>query len=176
MKRTSVTLLGMLLFSVAAVAQMGPPKPGPELKKLDYFLGTWTSDGDMKPGPMGPGGKFTSTGHGEWMDGGFFLVIHSDFKSGMGNSTGTAYMGYDPQEKVYTYDEFNSMGENIHSKGAVDGDTWSWSNDMKMGQQTMKAHYTMKALSPTSYTFKFEVSSDGSKWDTVMDGKATKTK
>jgi hypothetical protein len=176
MKRTSVTLLGMLLFSVAAFAQMGPPKPGPELKKLDYFLGTWTSDGDMKPGPMGPGGKFTSTGHGEWMDGGFFLVIHSDFKSGMGNSTGTAYMGYDPQEKVYTYDEFNSMGENIHSKGTVDGDTWSWSNDMKMGPQTMKAHYTMKALSPTSYTFKFEVSSDGSKWDTVMDGKATKTK
>jgi Protein of unknown function (DUF1579) len=176
MKRTSVTLLGIVLFTVAAFAQMGPPKPGPELKKLDYFLGTWTSDGDMKPGPMGPGGKFTSSGHGEWMDGGFFLVVHSDFKSGMGNSTGTAYMGYSSDDKVYTYDEFNSMGENIHSKGTVDGDTWSWSNDMKMGPQTMKAHYTMKALSPTSYTFKFEVSADGTKWDTVMDGKATKSK
>ena len=175
MKRTSIRFIGILLFTTAALAQMGPPKPGPELKKLDYFLGTWTSDGDMKPGPMGPGGKFTSSGHGEWMDGGFFLVIHSEFK-GMGNATGTAYMGYNPDEKVYTYDEFNSMGENIHSKGTVDGDTWGWNNDMKMGPQTMKARYTMKILSPTSYTFKFEVSPDGTKWDTVMDGKATKSK
>src|SRR5271157_4956265 len=75
MKRTSVLLLGILLFTSAAFAQMGPPKPGPELKKLDYFLGTWTSEGESKPSPMGPGGKFTESGHGEWMDGGFFLVV-----------------------------------------------------------------------------------------------------
>jgi hypothetical protein len=33
----------------------------------------------------------------------------------------------------------------------------------------------MKILSPTSYTFKYEVSQDGN-WITVMDGKTTKTK
>ena len=177
MKRTSALLIGVLLFASAAFAQMGPPKPGPELKKLDYFLGTWTSEGEMKPGPMGPGGKFTSSGKGEWMEGGFFVVIHSDFKSvGMGTATGTAYLGYDADEKVYTYNEFNSIGENNRSKGTLDGDTWNWTNDMKMGGQAMKGRYTMKILSPTSYTFKFEISSDGTKWDTVMDGKATKTK
>jgi hypothetical protein len=134
MKRTSVLSISILLITAAAFAQMGPPKPAPELKKLDYFLGAWTSDGDAKPGPMGPGGKFTESGHGEWMDGGFFLVIRSDFKGGaMGNSTGTAYMGYDPQEKVYTYDAFSSLGENIHSKGTLDGDTWNWINEFKMG-------------------------------------------
>jgi hypothetical protein len=177
MTRTSVLFITTLLITAAAFAQMGPPKPGPELKKLDYFLGTWTSEGEAKPGPMGPGGKFTESGHGEWMDGGFFLVIHSDFKGGtMGNATGTAYMGYNADEKVYTYDEFNSMGESVHSKGTVDGDTWNWANDMKMGPQTMKTRYTMKILSPTSYTFKLEMSPDGTKWDTVMEGKATKSK
>jgi hypothetical protein len=29
-------------------------------------------------------------------------------------------------------------------------------------------------LSPTSYTMAYEISQDGTKWMTVMDGKATK--
>ena len=94
----------------------------------------------------------------------------------MGNGNGMAFLGYDPQDKVYTYDEYNSTGEVVHAKGAVDGDTWTWTNDMKMGPQTMKGRFTEKILSPTSYTFKFEMSTDGTKWDTVMDGKATKSK
>ncbi len=113
----------------------------------------------------------------KWMDGGFFVVIRSTFKGGaMGNGTGIAFMGYDPQEKVYTYDAFNSMGEVVHAKGTVDGDTWTWTNEMKMGPQTMKGRYTAKVLSPTSYTYKFEMSADGTKWDLVMDGKDTKNK
>jgi hypothetical protein len=111
------------------------------------------------------------------MDGGFFLVIHSDFTSAaMGNGSGIAFMGYNSDEKGYSYDEFNSFGEANHSKGTIDGDTWTWTNDMKMGPQTVKARYTMKIQSPTSYIFKFEVSPDGTNWNLVMDGKATKGK
>jgi uncharacterized protein DUF1579 len=175
MKRTSVRLIGILLLTSAAIAQMAPPKPGPELRKLDYFLGDWNSEGEAKPGPMGPGGKFTTSGHGDWMAGRFFLVVHSGFKGGaMGDATGTAYMGYNTDEKVYTYDEFNSMGESVHAKGTLDGDTWNWTNEFKMGPQNVKGRYTMKILSPESYTFKFETSADGTKWDTAMEGKATK--
>ena len=73
----------------------------------------------MKPGPMGPGGKITINEKAEWLEGGYFVVIHSTFTSaGMGNGSGISFMGYDPQEKVYTYDEFNSFGEATHSKGA----------------------------------------------------------
>jgi hypothetical protein len=177
MKRTLLFLLGSLLLATAAFSQMEPMKPGPEQQKLNYFVGTWTSEGDLKPGPMGPGGKVTSNDDNQWMDGGFFVVMHATFKiTGMGSGTGIAFMGYDPQEKVYTYDEFNSMGEANHSKGTVEGDTWTWTNDMKMGPQTMKARYSMKIVSPTSYTFKYEVSPDGTNWTMVMDGKATKNK
>ena len=177
MKCTSTLLLGILLLSSAAFAQMDMPKPGPEVKKLDYFVGHWTSEGNVKPGPMGPGGKFTMEETTEWMDGGYFVVIHSKYSGGgMPNGTSTAYMGYDPQEKLYTYDEFNSMGEATHSKGTVDGDNWVWTNDMKMGPQTMKGRFSMKAISPTSYTYKFEVSADGTNWTLFMDGKDTKAK
>jgi len=177
MKRISALVISILLFAGAAFAQMGMPKPGPEHQKLNYFVGNWTSEGDMKPGPMGPGGKVTVSEDTQWMEGGFFVVIHSTFKSvAMGNGSGIAFMGYDPQEKVYSYDEFNSWGEANHSKGTVEGDTWTWISDIKAGPQTMKGRFTMKILSPTSYTYKFEMSADGTKWDLVMDGKDTKNK
>jgi len=153
---------------------MGPPKPGPELKKLDYFVGNWDSTGDSKPGPMGPGGTMTMQTNAKWMDGGFFVVQNNSFKSPMGDGTGMSLIGYDPQEKVYTYYEFNSMGEAFQAKGNVDGDTWTWLSDMKMGPQTAKSRFTEKILSPTAYNFKFEMSMDGTTWNTVMDGKATK--
>src|SRR5947209_17657756 len=80
MKRTSIAaLVAALLCAVLAAAQDSPqvPKPAPELQKLNYFNGTWKMEGDMKPSPFGPGGKFTGTEHNEWMAGKFFLVSHS---------------------------------------------------------------------------------------------------
>ena len=179
MKRLStITLFLSVLFAMAlaAEAQMPPMKPGPEQKKLDYFAGNWVLDGNMKPGPMGPGGKMTETESNTWMDGGFFLAMKSDFKSAMGNGTEVSYLGYDPNEKMYTYDSFNSMGEADHSKGTVEGDTWTFTSDEKMGSVTWKGRFVMKVLSPTSYTFKFDMSQDGTTWNTVMDGTATKQK
>lgn len=174
MKIKATILTAGLVLATGAMAQM--PQPGPEHKKLDMFAGTWTLDGDMKPGPMGPGGKVTEAEKCEWMDGGFFVVCHTDFKSAMGNGSGISIMGYSNDDKTYTYREFNSWGEFTDSKGAVDGDKWTWTSDEKMGGMTMKGRFTMKIASPTSYDFMFEMSQDGTKWTTVMDGKATKNK
>ncbi len=176
MKSIGMILAAWLVLAVAAVAQMQAPKPGPEHKKLDMFAGSWTLDGDLKPGPMGPGGKTTETEKCDWMDGDFYLVCHVEFKMSMGNGSGLTIMGYSADDKVYTYREFNSWGEFDDSKGSVDGDTWTWTNDQKMGNMTMKGRFIMKITSPTSYNFSYEISQDGTKWTLVMDGKATKQK
>jgi hypothetical protein len=169
----SAAFVGTLLLTVTAFAQMEMSKPGPELKKLDYFSGNWTCDGDLKSGPMGPGGKMTISEDSKWMDGGFFVVVQSSFKSAsMGSGSGTSFMGYDSGSKKYTYNEFNSMGEATQSLGTVDGDAWTWIGDMKM--PAGKGRFTEKILSPTSYTFKFEMSPDGGNWTPIMDGKCTK--
>jgi uncharacterized protein DUF1579 len=166
----------VVLIAVFASAQMTPPKPGPELKRLDYFAGTWTLQGDMKPSEFGPGGKMTESERSEWMQGGFFLVSHVDFKSAMGDGTGLAIMGYNPDEEVYTYDAFNSWGEGEHAKGSVSGDTWSWLSEDKMMGKPTKTRFTMKEGSPDAYTFKFEMAGPDGVWKTVMDGTATKKK
>jgi len=160
--------------AVSTQAQMPMPKPAPEVSKLDYLAGDWISEGDMKPGPMGPGGKITSTDQVKWMEGKFFIVMDSKFKGAMGDGTALAVMGFDPDKKVYTYNEFNSMGQVNHSEGTITGDTWNWTSDENMGGQTFKGRYTMKVLSPAAYTFKYEMSQDGATWTTVMDGKSTK--
>jgi hypothetical protein len=178
MSRLSIALwIGFLALVTASSvqAQMGAATPAPELKKLDFMAGNWTSEGDMKPGPGTPGGKFSSSSHAQWMDGNFFLVEHSDLDLGaMGKGKELSILGYDPDRKVYTYNAFNSMGEAESSTGTVEGDTWTWTSEEHMGGTTMKGRFTMKVLSPTSYTMKFELSKDGANWTTAMEGKATK--
>ncbi len=174
MKRTGMILAAWIIAAAAAMAQMQPPKPAPELKKLDIFVGSWTLDGTMKPGMMGPGGSMTENEKCEWMEGSFYLVCRSDYKSSMGNGVGLSVMGYSADDKAYTYREFNSFGEFDDSRGSLDGDTWTWTNEEKMGGMTMKGRFTMKITSATSYNFMFEMSPDGTKWSTVMDGKASK--
>jgi len=175
MKKAGITLAVCTILAAAALAQE-MPKPGPELKKLDVLTGSWTLDGEMKPGAMGPGGKMTEIQKCEWMDGAFFLVCHAEFKSSMGDGTGISVMGYSKDDKAYTYREFNSWGEFEDSRGSLDADTWTWLGDEKEGGMVMKGRFTMKMTSSTSYNFTFEMSPDGTKWTTVMDGKATKGK
>ena len=175
MKFCGILLTSALMLSaVATVAQTLPPPPAPEIKKLDVFAGSWIVEGTLKPGPNEPGGTMTEDETCTWMDGGFYLVCHSDYKSSMGNGVGLSVMGYSTDEKAYTYREFNSFGEFDDSRGNVDGDTWTWNNDEKMGGATVKGRFTIKMTSAKSYTFTFDMSPDGTKWSTVMDGKASK--
>jgi hypothetical protein len=175
MKQAGIILLAGLVLAAAALAQEGAPKPGPEHKKLDMLAGSWVVEGDVKPNPMGPGGKMSETEKCEWMEGGFFLMCHVDFKSAnSGSGSGLSVLGYSAADKAYTYHEFNSWGEFEDSRGTLDGDTWTWTNDEKMGDSMGKGRFTMKFTSPASYTFIYETSPDGAKWTPVVEGKATK--
>ena len=102
MKRTiglvaiCVLLLGV---SIQAQAQQGPPKPGPEVKRLAYFVGNWKEEG--KSTAHGMAGPVSSTQKWEWVSGGFFIVGHSDNKSPVGDFEIMAVLGYDPETKMY---------------------------------------------------------------------------
>jgi len=164
-----------LLTASSLYAQTGPT-PAPELKKLDFLAGDWTTEGTFVPGPPGtPPAKFTTTSHAGWMDGNFFLVENGESNmEGMGKMKELVVMGYDPDQKVYTYRNFNSMGQSELSLGKLEGDTWIWTGDEHFGGMTMKGRVTLKVLSPTCYTTKFELSMDGNEWFQAMEAKSTK--
>lgn len=167
----------LIALAVPALAQApaGPPKPGPEHQKLDYFVGTWTSTADMKPSPFGPGGKASFTEHNEWFPGKFFVVTHSEGEMPVfGKVKGLATMGYDSEKKMYTYHAVDNMGMQESATGTLDGDTWNWTSEGAFGGKVYKHRYTIKQESPTQYAFKFEQSEDGMNWNTVMEGTAKK--
>jgi Protein of unknown function (DUF1579) len=171
----AVVVLCALLTAVAMQGQ-APPAPALELQKLDFITGHWTVEGTANMGPPGtPATKWSETSDGEWMDGKYFLVEHFDMDLGpMGKGKLMAVYGYDSDNKVYTRTAFDSWGEAQKSTGTVNGDTWTWLSDEHMGGQPMKGRFTMKVLSPTSYTMKFEMSPDGTTWMTPVEGTATK--
>src|SRR5215203_1487942 len=104
MKREINRLVVGLVLSLAgiqiAAAQAPPaPKPGPEHQRLGYFVGTWTTEGATQPGPMGPGGKMTSTDSCEWFEGKFAVVCRGSGTSPMGPGKELALLSYSPDEK-----------------------------------------------------------------------------
>ena len=68
-----------------------------------------------------------------------------------------AVLGFDPESRVYIHHDFNSRGETEASKGTVQGDTWTWLSNESMAGKMMKGRFTIRELSPTSFTFKFEM-------------------
>jgi Protein of unknown function (DUF1579) len=175
---TLTVCVAFVLSSIAALAQMGPQAPAPELKKLDYFAGNWTSEATIAAGPWGAGGKFTDSVHGEWMKGGFYFVDHSDFSmpADMGGAaTSLAILGYDTEKKVYTEQRFDSTGRHVVMTGTLDGDTLTWTGENNYNGMPIKSRFTIKMISPTSFTSKYEVSGDGgTTWLPFWEGKATK--
>jgi hypothetical protein len=177
----SAWLFAVVLISFVAApglrGQGGPPqKPGPEHEKLGYFVGKWTSEGEMKESPFGPGGKVTATDNCEWFEGRFAVVCRSEGKGPTGPTKGIGIMGYNADQKVYTYYGIDNTAMVMASvpHGTVQGDTWTYTDESMMGGQKMKSRFVIKTQSPTSYSFTWEMQGSDGKWMPVMQGTSKK--
>jgi hypothetical protein len=171
-----VVMAVVTLTAAPAASGQGAPKPGPEHKRLGFFVGKWNVEGELKPGPMGPGGKFTASDTCEWFEGGFSVVCRSEGKMPTGASRSLGILGYSAEEKVYTYygiDNSNMMMATV-PKGTLQGDTWTYTDESTMGGQKVKSRVVIKELSPTAYTFRMEFQGPDGKWAPVMESKNTK--
>lgn len=168
--------LGCTAVATAALAQE-MPKPGPEHEKLGYFAGKWEFEGESKEGPMGPGGAIAYTETCELFEGDFAVVCESEGTSPMGPTKTFSIMTYDTEKEAYLYHAvqngmpaFSAMGKRENKTK-----TWHWKTETKMGSETMVTRVTITETSPTSYTFKVEMSTDKTNWMTAVEGKSTKT-
>jgi len=176
MKRLLVIVVLALVVPCLAFAQATPPKPGPEVQKLAYYVGTWKSEGEAKASSFGPAGKFSGTDTCEWFAGGFHLMCRGEGTGPQGKMTDLGIFAYDAEAKTYTYHGISSLGESEDAKGSLTGDTWTWLAEGKVAGKPAKFRFTEVQVSPTSYTFKFENSVGGGPWTVIEEGKATKVK
>ena len=91
----------VLVFSFAAQGQAPGQPAGPEHKKIEVWAGNWTIQGEAKNNPSGPTYKVNWTMHGEWLPGGFFLLVNGSFKDTVGEMPWLEILGYDPVKKTH---------------------------------------------------------------------------
>ncbi len=173
-----VAALALLFPSSVSLAQASPkvPAPRPEHKRLNYFAGIWDFRLEMKASPFGPGGTVTGTDQNEILPGGFFLARRYETKSPVGEFKGLEVIGYDVEANFYVQYGFNNFGEAHTYKGTVQGDTWTWTYETKIGGQMLKARITLKEVSPTLQSYKADLSPDGKTWTKFLDGALAKVK
>lgn len=195
MKRTSVLTL-VASFACASIAGAQPPaqapQPGPELRKLEYFIGTWRAEGEMTASMFGLAGKFTNTNRAEWTFDNFYYINQHEEQNPTGKHASLSVTGYDARRKVYIRYNFSRGGQVDHSEGTLRtdsggvhsmgpdvgtfaGDTWTWTTDYMVGGAVIKTRGIDKPTSPTSYDFTWEIAPHGNDWAIIQRGRATKT-
>lgn len=177
MKAAVVALL-VVPAVLGAQAPQGAPQPGPEIKRLEVFAGRWTSTGEMKASPMGPGGPVTGSNTCEWFPGGFYLVCRSDGRGPVGAMHAMGILGWDPEKKRYTYygiDNSGMPGGMAYTNGPS-GDTWTWEGESTVGGQPVKGRYTSKRISADEYTWSYELQMGGGPWQTMGSGTEKRVK
>lgn len=177
MRLALVLLVAVLLvIALRAQAPQGPPKPGAEHDKLAFYVGKWTSEGEAKATSFGPGGKYSATETCEWFAGKFAVVCKTEGTMMGGTIKGMSVLSYDGYAKTYVYFETNNWGENVFSRGSVNGDMWTWNNDSPMGDKVVHGRFTLKQTSADSANYKFEMGSGSDPLTLVMEGKQTRQK
>ena len=170
--RSSVAVILICGFTLLLLAQAPPPppKPGPEHKKLEYFVGKWTVEGEIKANEFVPAGKTVSTETATLGPGGFYVESRAEGQFG----TRLAIIAYDSHAKVYTSYYASSVGFVGVATGTVNGNTWTWMVEDKYAGKSVKGRSTVTMLSPTQYTSKYEMADGKGGYTTIVEGKATK--
>ena len=169
-----IVLVLSLCSLMFAQGQQPMPAPGPEIQMMGYFAGNWTLQGTSKISPTSPSAPFTATETSAWVPGSYFLETHTSSNSTLGSLNGVRVMEYNPADKVYTYNAYNSLGEHTVAIGHVQGGTWTWTAEEKMNGLITKGRYIITIVSPSVYNFKSEVATPNGGWASVMEGKATR--
>jgi hypothetical protein len=175
-RKLTIIGIGLVMFTLVLEAQTS--KPYPELKKLEPFIGEWTSVGEDKATPLGPAGKSSSKASTRWILNGFSIEWEYSYTTGGGQKVeGREIDCYDPQSKTfparwietdgsYTTGTYTPKGNVIIFLGTVVTATRKYEL-----RQTYT--YTPDLM---SYTYKAEISLDGKMWILGNEGKGTKAK
>ena len=172
MSTRSVAVILICGFTSLLLAQAppAPPKPGPEHKKLEYFVGKWTVEGEIKANEYAPAGKGVSTETATLGPGGFYVECRNEGPL----PTRLAIIAYDSHAKVYTSYYASSVGLVGVGTGTVNGNTWTWMVEDKYAGKSVKGRTTITMLSPTESTSKYEMADGKGDYTTIVEGKATK--
>lgn len=163
-------ILATLLILVATAAAAAPPA---ELKKLDYFVGTWQCSGTAYKTPMSPAHATASEVSTKWILGGTWLAFMVAEQKTAQNPMPfgvNGYFGYDPELKMYVLGSVDSMGgySTAQSKGWM-GDALTFEGPWHMGTTTMTGRDTFTKQGANQVMHTALVQEKGGAWMKVAE-------
>ncbi|HXF49242.1 MAG TPA: DUF1579 family protein [Verrucomicrobiae bacterium] len=174
--------LGTALFAAAALfaqeqppaAGMEPPKPkfGPELARLSFLVGNFSSENMAHPSPMGNGGPGKGRNINRWdLDSIFLMFNYEGELAGMGGYKGKGMLTYDGRDGQYKCWWFDNFGSSNLYQGTFAGDTLLLEGEIPLPQGTLKEKIMWH---PEGKKFKFRLFQDwGQGFNLAMEETAT---
>jgi hypothetical protein len=156
-------------------AHAQPSRPGPEHRRLDVFVGKWNMEGEQYEGPVGPAAKVTAVQTYEWLTGGFFLVHRFEGRVGEAEAACIEIIGHDASSRSFFLRSFYNDGKTNEWQAREQDGSWMLTGEWQIGGKAMQVRCTIRfSDAGNTMTGKWEHSSDGSKWQTFWDVRATK--
>jgi hypothetical protein len=177
MKRALVGVAAVVLVAVVGLRAQ-TPKPYPELRKLEPFIGDWVNEGEDKATPLGPAGKTSGKANGKWILNGFYLQWEYSYTNVAGQTfTGREIDCYDPVTKTFPARLFDTRGEDTDGVYIPNGNVivFQGTTTQATRKYGLRQTYTY-APDFNSYTYKAEIAMDGKTWVLANEGKGTRVK
>ena len=147
---------------------MEMPRPSDAHRKLEKFVGNWVGEEKIAPCPWDPQGGTAIGRVNNWLAVDGFVVVqdYEQERNGMVSFSGHGVFSYDANQNCYLMHWWDSMGmpPNVF-KGNFDGQTVTLTCDD--GPMKSRATFT---LGDNDYSFRMEMSQDGTNWMTFMEG------
>ena len=147
---------------------MEMPRPGEAHKRLEKLVGSWIGEEVMQPSPWAPEGG-TATGrvtNRMALDGFNIIQDYEQERNGVVTFRGHGIFSWDAMRHDYVLHWFDSMGMPPNEfRGDFDGDVLTLNSRGPQGHSRGIHDFTR----PGSYTFKMDMSQDGSQWQNFME-------
>ncbi len=163
----------VLLASIRGIAQT--PQPGPEVKKLEAFVGTWQYEGEAKASPIGPASKISGTLTARLVMNGFALEWNGAEKGAFGGVQWGEIDVYDPPTKSYPYFGYQNDGTIWSGSNVVNGNVWRATGTITCEGVSYRFRQEASfSVDGQTWTWKSEISVDGETWKAWIQGTMTK--
>lgn len=150
------------------MATMTIPKVTEAHRRLERLVGAWSGEERLYPSPFDPlGGAATGRVRNRLVLDGFAVVQdYEQERDGGINFRGHGVFRWDPEERSYTLHWFDSLGlPPSEFRGGFEGDVLTLVNAGPQG--VTRAVFE---LGQDSYTYRMQVSPDGTNWFPFMEG------
>ncbi len=124
-KNLTLVAVTLALIGSQAFAQMTKPEFGPELAKLGFLTGHFTTQTKLMMDPNSTEGSIgTGSATIHWgLDSMFVFINEEENSPAMGSYKGFGVLGYDLQQNQYVLSMYNNFADRPQYKGSFTGDT-----------------------------------------------------